>query len=92
MGRKLKTKQKVMIAPITWAQFQDIGMVWYVNLFLAVFGLAIVIKTDKKGRSYAQPVRTRFRGFDTDINDDGYRKISRYMEMMAPDLREEAEE
>ena len=39
--------EKKMIEKRSWAEFQDAGLIWWVNRALHLFGWALVVETDK---------------------------------------------
>ena len=77
----------------TWDEFRDTGLFWWINMLLHTFGWAIVVELDdEKKVTNAYPVRVKFRGFNGDINDNGYTKVSEYMVKNAETLRKECGE
>ena len=83
-----------MIDEKSWAEFQDSGMLWWVNRILHTFGWAIVLEvdTDTKNINRAYPARCKFRGFSHDCEEDGFRKVSRFMAENHEVLLAEADE
>lgn len=80
-----------MINQKDWEEFRETGLLWFINSTLHVFGWAIVITVNDDGQAVnAYPVRTKFRGFSEKHNNDGYRKVSRYMKDNAKTLEDEA--
>jgi len=78
-----------MLNKKTWNEFQACGLLWYVNTLLHIFGWAIVIRKDSVGNIVAYPARTNFRGFDSSINDEGYRKVTNYILANASELKKD---
>lgn len=63
-----------------WEEFQDSGLLWLVNTFLHVFGWALLVKVDDDGNFCGcVPCRTDYRGFTTEVNDEGYLKITDWL-------------
>ena len=61
-------------------EFQETGLLLFVNQFLHVFGWAIVICTDEcSGITIMYPARVKFRGFDDKSVTEAYIKLSEYM-------------
>lgn len=60
---------------ISISEFQDSGMLWFVNSILHNFGLAIAIEDNTR----MFPAITKFRGFDEKHNDLGYKRMAVYM-------------
>lgn len=76
----------------TWKQFQDSGLLWWINMILHTLGWAIVLNVNEEGEiADAFPARVKYRGFGEKENTDGYIKVSRYMKENVDDLVEEAE-
>lgn len=63
----------------TWNDFQDLGLLWWVNRGLHVFGWAILfeqnLETGEVLRVY--PARVEWRPFGPDHEAEGFRKIRR---------------
>lgn len=88
-----ETMGERMVMEKSWAEFRSIGLLWWINQILHVFGWAIVVTVDEVGDIVdAYPARVRFRGFHERAQEEGYRNISRYMADNAHDLLEEAEQ
>jgi len=69
-----------MIEKISWEKFRECGALWFVNTVLHLFGLAIVVDIEDDGTiSDAYPAECKFRGFDEDTNDKGYRNLTEYI-------------
>lgn len=85
----METKEKKMINRKTWKEYRSSGMLWFMNMILNVFGWAIVFDTETED---AYPARVRFRGCSEEINDNGYRNVSKYIANNANDLLSESEE
>ena len=61
---------------ISIEEFQNSGMLWFVNSLLHNFGLCIAYEPDEE-RLF--PAITKFRGFDEKNNDLGYKRLATYM-------------
>lgn len=82
-----------MIEEKSWREFRDIGLFWFINTVLHMFGWALVYETDgadSKAVSRVYPARTKYRGFSEDINSDGYRKVSMYLKQNIEEICAEA--
>ncbi|KKN27801.1 hypothetical protein LCGC14_0860640 [marine sediment metagenome] len=84
MGRKKLIKKR------TWKQFQKAGLLWWVNRGLHLFGWAIVFEFKNDEVVEVYPARTRFRGFTTEDEGEGFEKLSKYLAKNADLLLEEA--
>jgi hypothetical protein len=82
-----------MIEAKPWKEFRELGLLWWVNRTLHLFGWAIVLILEDDGSiSSAYPARVRFRGFDVCSESTGFVKLSEYLAQEAPHLLEEAKE
>lgn len=81
-----------MVIPKTWDEFRSNGLLWFINTILHLFGYAIVLDVDQDTVKQAYPARVRYRGFDGEINSEGYIKLSKYMKDHIDELVEEANE
>jgi len=68
------------IEQISWKEFQSSGMLWFINKTLHLFGLVIVVEIDNNIVTKAYPARTKYRGFSKEDNDEGYKKVTEYMD------------
>jgi hypothetical protein len=70
-----------MIEEITWDEFQNTGLLWYINTILQPFGLSIALEVDGIDGPIldAYPVKTKFRGFSEEIIDASCEKMATYM-------------
>ena len=75
----------------SWQEFQETGLLWWVNRGPHLFGWAIVLETDGATVVTAYPARVPYRGFDRADEEDGFRRVSRYMERESKVIREEAD-
>lgn len=76
----------------SWDEFRESGLLWLANRALHVFGWAIVVVVDEDNKPVeAYPARVKFRGFDPESEDEGFRKIAQYMRDKGDKLLVEAE-
>lgn len=69
-----------MLDQKTWKEFQSTGLLWLVNTFLHTFGWTLMAQVDDDGNIIGGvPCRTDFRGFTTDINDEGYLRVTDWL-------------
>lgn len=86
----MKIKKKNMTERISWEDFRNSGMLWFVNRILHVFGVSIVMAFDITGKLVeVYPVRCKWRGFDETTEKENFAKISRYMKKNASELEKE---
>ncbi len=68
-----------------WMEFRSVGLLWWINRALHLFGWAIVLncEVDKDGKVisvvHAYPVRVKWRGFDLVDEADGFRALSAHL-------------
>ena len=74
-----------------WKEFQDAGLLWWINRILHTFGWAIVIIQNGDGSvGDSYPARTTFRGFERKDEDEGYQKVSDFLKNEAKQFFNEA--
>ena len=78
----------------SWAEFCSSGMLWWINRILHTFGWAIVFAQDEDSGVIKEvyPARVSFRGFDRATDEEGFQRVSAYMENEAAVLVAEAQE
>ena len=77
----------------TWKEFQDNGLLWWINRILHTFGWAIVILIDENNQIIDSfPARVKFRGFLGEDEEEGFIKISNYMLKNCDKLLKESKE
>ena len=81
-----------MIDKISWQEFKGSGMLWWINMILHTFGLAIVLDMEDGEVKEAYPARVKFRGFREKNNIEGYIKVSEYINKNAGILLDESKE
>lgn len=62
----------------TWEDFRNSGLLRFVNMFLHIFGWAIVLNFDKKGVT-AYPARCDYDGF-SEQDENAFRKLGAALE------------
>ena len=81
-----------MVDQKTWEEFQSTGLLWLVNTFLHTFGWTLMTQVDDDGNIIGGvPCRTDYRGFTTDINDEGYLKVTDWLKENIDMLEEDVE-
>lgn len=85
-----KPKGNPMIDRRDWKEFQESGMLWWINRIIHTFGYSIVLEIDTNNKVVgAYPARVAYRGFSEKVENEGYSNVSRYMRNNAEDLVEE---
>lgn len=83
-----------MITRKSWKEFRESGLLWWINTILHTFGWAIVVYFDEGSQEVIDvyPARVKFRGFSSESNEEGYRKVSKYLSDNSHDLLFESQE
>lgn len=81
-----------MVNRISWKKFRDSGMLWWINMILHTFGLAIVLDIEDEEVKDVYPARVKYRGFGEKNNTEGYIKVSEYINKNAGILLDESKE
>lgn len=79
-----------MVTKKSWDEFRNSGFLWWINMILHTFGWAIVVTIDDGKIIDVYPARVKFRGFEEKNNDEGYIKVSKYMNENANELLKES--
>ncbi len=87
---KRQQMDKSQIERKSWEQFQQIGLLWWVNRVLHLFGWAIVLEYDDGKVIDVYPARCKFRGFSEEVESDGFIRLSGYLSMNGGELEAEA--
>lgn len=74
----------------TWREFQNNGLLWFINMILHVFGWAIMYEIENNEVVSAYPARVKFRGFSEESNTRGYKNLNKYMKDNAEIIYDEA--
>lgn len=93
-----ETEKPVKDAPVkeayvkeTWCEFRKNGLLTFVNMFLHIFGWAIVMVLDKEENIITvYPSRTKYRGFSEATVSKAYIKLSEFMDKNHKELLDEA--
>jgi len=84
-----------MVVLKSWDEFRESGILWWVNMILRIFGWAIVVMIDtSEGVEKvieAHPARVSFSGFTETNNNDGYKKITKYLKDNIEELERESQ-
>lgn len=80
-----------MVEPRTWKEFQEIGLLWWINRSLHLFGWAIVIE-EVNGSINVYPARVQYRGFAPESEDRGFKRVTKYLSESSDELLIETEE
>lgn len=82
-----------MIEKRTWKEFQDAGLLWWVNRGLHLFGWSIIfIQNENNEITEVYPARVKFRGFNEDSEERGYQRLTNCMNETMPELLKEVED
>lgn len=76
-----------MLIKKEWKEFKDSGLLWWINRSLHLFGWAIVIQLDIDGNiTNVFPARTKFRGFEEKQEQEGFQKLTKFMDENSKEL------
>ena len=78
-----------MVTKKEWLEFQNTGLLLFINQILHVFGWAIVFEIENNKVKSVYPARVKFRGFDNNDVSESYTKITNYMNDNISDLLDE---
>ena len=71
----------------SWEEFQETGMLWWVNRILHLFGWCIVVEMDEKGKvGKAYPARCNYRGFPRDAEESGFARLTEHLHTEMPKM------
>ena len=72
----------------TWREFRDAGWIWWCSRMLHLFGWCLVYVEDEKTGEITEvyPARCDFRGFSEEIDDEGFRRVTRDLAQSMPQL------
>ncbi len=77
----------------SWKEFQEAGLLWWINRSLHLFGWAIVFEVDSLGRvTEVYPARTSARGFHLPEEDAGFIALTNHLANIAPELQDDCKE
>lgn len=68
----------------TWKDFIDSGWFWWINMILHTVGWCIVMEKDTETGEITSvpsppPAKVKWRGFEPEDNDEGYKKVTQNM-------------
>lgn len=68
------------LIPMGVKEFRESGLLWFINMQLHAFGVALSVDIDEDGNETSlKPNRTIFRGFSEECNSEGYKKVTTFM-------------
>ena len=75
----------------TWQEFQQTGLVWWINRQLHLFGWSLVLMQDKDTKEVfdAFPARTSWKGFDRKDEEERFKTLTEYLAANVNDLVKE---
>ena len=80
------------VTRISWKEFRESGLLWFVNRILHTFGLAIVLEVKEEEIINVYPARVRYRGFPSDIEEKGYTQVTNYLSKNITKLEDDIKE
>jgi hypothetical protein len=82
-------EENKFIKEITGKEFRESGALWFVNTILHLFGMAITWNPETDELKAAL---CRFRGFEIKNTDEGYMKLTQYLEDNIKQIKLDCEE
>lgn len=87
-----------MVTKKSWCEFRKTGLLWFVNSILHLFGWAIIFEFSDGAGTFdddtelndVYPARIKFRGFSEQDNNEGYIKVTEFLQENVGDLVKEA--
>lgn len=77
----------------TWKEFQETGLIWWINRQLHLFGWALFREEDEYGNIInVYPARTKFRGFEEALETKGFVKLSKYLKENIKEIERDTRE
>ena len=76
----------------SWQEFQQSGLLWFVNRTLHLLGWALVFEMDGDAVVRVYPARTRFRGFEQSMEEQGFKMLTETIAATADELLEDVQE
>lgn len=73
-----------------WKKFKDVGLLWFINGILHLFGWAIIYELKNGNIVNVYPKRVKYRGFSEKDNTNGYIQVSKYLKDNINELLEES--
>lgn len=73
-------------------EFREIGLLWFINTILHIFGWAICCEIDNEKILNVYPARVKFRGFDNKTTSEGCEKVTEYLKENIDELLEETKD
>jgi hypothetical protein len=67
------------IEEVSWREFQDAGLLWWVNRALHLFGWVIVLAVEDDGTIRVYPARTCWRGFSSEDEGVGFESLTAHI-------------
>lgn len=82
-----------MIKEMSLKEFRDSGLLWYINQQLHLFGVALTVEiNDNNEPIRLYPARCKFRGFSEEVNTNGYKKVSKYLNQHSEELLKDCDD
>jgi hypothetical protein len=77
----------------SWKEFQETGLLLFVNQFLHIFGWSIIWEKDETNEIVSvYPARTKWRGFSEKNTDKAYSQVTKYLENNITELKHDVKE
>lgn len=80
-SREVPGEIELPLREATWQEFKESGLLWWVNRGLHLFGWALVYESPEESDTILRmyPARCSYRGFPGDVDDTGFRDVTRHL-------------
>lgn len=96
-GEKIMENEIKWVEELSWEEFRNSGLLWFVNRILHLFGRAICLDYEKDEKGSPTKVkrvyfaRCRFRGFDEKTINRGFKNLTNFLETNITDIKKDVE-
>ena len=64
---------------ISWEEFRNTGLLLFINMFLHIYGLCIVVEEEDGSVKDVYAAKTDYEGFSEESQEKAFKKIKKYM-------------
>ena len=73
----------------TWEEFRSVGLLWWINRQLHLFGWGIVVELQGNVIQSVFPARVSFRGFNSELESANFVKLADYLAVALNEMTHE---
>ena len=87
----MKKEQIKWVEKISWEEFRDSGLLWWINTTLHLFGRAIVFDYEKNTGKLKEVyfAKCKYRGFDSQNIENGYKNLTKFVGKNIKELKKD---